>query len=330
VPEFAGDARKLCDDTFLAQIQPFGPKDPNTLEAYPDFTDSRYWVREIFEVTPYVIPPRPGSVPTVPTKTLGGGGGGGGRGGQSPAVLPENPPPDFLNRPAWLLDIHDAQKTANEGWPEDGGEAGILPPYYAVRYVVATNLAEVLTADPEGESHALAVTEVEPEEPPEPGQPVPTIDHGGPLVHVFAVSSTEGPPRYFFSKAAGGGATDWGVVRHVPDELQPFVEVSPVRVLDESPWAVVPEDTSKTYRTEPGTLGLHYKQWVWTGADGEGFPDKPVTVDMVVLPIATHGSERIVMHHSRLWYPVPLPSTIIHTDCYITAGGGQLELLGYG
>lgn len=141
----------------------------------------------------------------------------------------------------------------------------------------------------------------------------------------LALTVTEQPARVA-RPVDGGSPLAFGVIREISDPDTPFVWITRGEVLSESPWFQLPENTAEEIRVDMGTFGRNYEQWVWEG-DEEDFPDAPWVPGMVPLPLLNTGGETIVWHHSRLWYPDPLPEALIHTDCYLVDGGGaQVEM----
>ncbi len=150
-------------DVFIGQIVPHGPSP----ESDPDYEDSRYWVREIYEASP------PGHL--------------------------------FNQGPIWVGDPNS--------------ELGEEEAPYLIRWVTASNLAEIRLDDPENETHSLASTG-----PTEDEDGNAIVPDDGQLVEVSRVLSVDGTARFLFN-ASTGGDTAFCVIVENPGLTAQVIEV---------------------------------------------------------------------------------------------------------
>ncbi len=131
------------------------------------------------------------------------------------------------------------------------------------------------------------------------------------------------------SGGGGGAGKRYAVVRDVPSDDEPYVEITYAEKKDASPWWVLPVNTVETVRTEGITKGKHYRGFIW-GGSADDFPDAPlgdVNAPMHLFPVETIEGEITILWRPMLW-PPPLTGDAAHTDAFHVAGGGaNVELV---
>jgi len=195
-------------DVFIGQIVPHGPSP----ESDPDYEDSRYWVREIYEASP------PGHL--------------------------------FSQAPIWADDPN--------------GELAEEEPPYLIRWVTASNLAEISLNDPNNETHSLASTG-----PTQDDEGNPIVPDDGQLVEVSRVLSVDGTARFLFN-ASTGGDTAFCVVVENPGLTAQVLEVKWVtpEILPTGTLRYVMSAEPEQVMIWPMQFGRHFKGFAVTPSFG--------------------------------------------------------------
>jgi hypothetical protein len=159
-----------------------------------------------------------------------------------------------------------------------------------VRWVTATNLAEVNLEDPEAESHGL-------------------VFDSSVIVRVWQQINPTGVVRWYFSRASGGGIRE-GVVRNIydGDSLVCLVQLVTTDENDNTVWMGDPVDIA-CWR---GLKSKHYRSFEWPLSGGE---EDPITDETQFLPIFNvDGVWRIFQYFREA--PPEMPFTEWpHSDC---------------